>query len=343
MKIIFCQHLSARYYAGGEQEVCELAQEMMLRGHDVEVRALPYMMGERPRISVKEVLKDITYHEAWVHVIRDFDIAYVFYHPLNRLNFILKGGKTILAFPSMLWFSLPWKGGYSFIPRLAWAISRFTIIVDTAFYDAIHVHFDYQKTKLRRWLPFDKEVYVIPHWVDTEMFRPLAPKSDIFTVIYLGRPTPQKGFDLFIKIARDLSSKNIRFMIIGKELKLKNIIGLPYIGSRRKLAKILSSSHLLVSPQRVETFGRTVLEALACGTPAIVLSRVMSDRRLENVVWFAHDIQGIKKGIETYFNTWRKGNYHMISDQARQTAELFSRKKIMNMFERTFKKLAQNL
>ena len=49
-----------------------------------------------------------------------------------------------------------------------------------------------------------------------------------------------------------------------------NIIGIPPTNSPEELAKIYTAADVFVNPSKEETFGLTTLEALACGTPAIV-------------------------------------------------------------------------
>ena len=49
-----------------------------------------------------------------------------------------------------------------------------------------------------------------------------------------------------------------------------NIIGIEHTNSKRELAEIYSAADLFINPSVEETFGLTTIEAMACGTEAIV-------------------------------------------------------------------------
>ena len=44
---------------------------------------------------------------------------------------------------------------------------------------------------------------------------------------------------------------------------------LNYINSKRELSKIFLKSHLFIFPSHLESFGKVIIESLACGTPVI--------------------------------------------------------------------------
>ena len=60
-----------------------------------------------------------------------------------------------------------------------------------------------------------------------------------------------------------LSEKQIKSLPEG-------VLGIPRTDSAAELAGIYSTSDVFVNPGREETFGMTTLEALRCGTPAVV-------------------------------------------------------------------------
>ena len=49
-----------------------------------------------------------------------------------------------------------------------------------------------------------------------------------------------------------------------------NVLALPRTNNPQELAEIYSSADLFLNPSREETFGMTTLEAIACGTKAVV-------------------------------------------------------------------------
>lgn len=114
-------------------------------------------------------------------------------------------------------------------------------------------------------------------------------KSESFKIITIGAYTPIKDYEtLFegLKIVDQQITKEIKFTWIGfncwgtdnetivnhltNSLGLKNIkINVIKSATKYEIAKELQASNVFVSTSLCETFGVSVLEALACGTPAI--------------------------------------------------------------------------
>ena len=125
-------------------------------------------------------------------------------------------------------------------------------------------------------------VEVCYHSIDRESFRPV--ESDFRSrhgleqkKILLGVAStwePRKGLSDFEALARRLDDR-FRIVLVGlrpeQMQKLPaNILGLPRTNSLPELAEIYSAADLFLNPSREETFGMTTLEAMACGTKAVV-------------------------------------------------------------------------
>jgi len=130
----------------------------------------------------------------------------------------------------------------------------------------------------------DQHIEVIPELVDTKVFYPQdVRKNEIFTIVDIGYLIPRKGYDILIdafKIAHNLDNA-IRLEIVGDgklrdelEARVQNANlqeditfhgGLP----ADEIAKLLCQSHLCISTSHVETFGITLIEAMACGIPVV--------------------------------------------------------------------------
>jgi glycosyltransferase involved in cell wall biosynthesis len=86
--------------------------------------------------------------------------------------------------------------------------------------------------------------------------------------------SPRKGLSEFIKLNENIDS-NYQIILVGlssSQIKSlpKNIIGIPEIENNKELAEFYSVADVFVNPSLEETFGLTTVEALACGTPAVV-------------------------------------------------------------------------
>jgi glycosyltransferase involved in cell wall biosynthesis len=125
--------------------------------------------------------------------------------------------------------------------------------------------------------------HLMQRGVDTSLFRPARrtrPDNDGDVVLgYVGRLSIEKNVSLLLRVERELHARgirNVRFLIVGhgseqkllrRELKHATFTGV--LGGEA-LAAAYADMDLLVFPSHTDTFGNVVLEALACGVPAIV-------------------------------------------------------------------------
>lgn len=84
----------------------------------------------------------------------------------------------------------------------------------------------------------------------------------------------RKGLADFLELSAILQSDYVIVLVGISTEEIKNcpssIIGIPPTNSAKELAEIYTAADVFVNPSREETFGLTTLEALSCGTPAIV-------------------------------------------------------------------------
>jgi glycosyltransferase involved in cell wall biosynthesis len=132
-----------------------------------------------------------------------------------------------------------------------------------------------------------KQVRVIPNFFDGTIFsiNNDVKKFDDFTWLTIGEPSHTKGLDLlliaFAQLRQKLAGKNMRLMIADevpeqKALKEQAVtLGIAsdivWAGqmTQPQLAKLMQQCHVYVSASRIETFGKTTIEAMACGLPVV--------------------------------------------------------------------------
>lgn len=79
------------------------------------------------------------------------------------------------------------------------------------------------------------------------------------------------------------------------------ILGITRTGSVRELAEIYSAADIFVNPSRQETMGLVTVEAMACGTPAVVYDQTAVPEvvdELSGVVVKVGDVKGLAEAIE---------------------------------------------
>ena len=132
-----------------------------------------------------------------------------------------------------------------------------------------------------------KPIRVIPNFYDKEIFYQdtNVEKNKAFTWVSIGEPAHIKGLDILFKSFASLKEKlsNVPMQLIlidripekeellklAQTLHIENNIVWTGLISQPEIAVILRESHVLISASRVETFGKAIIEAQACGLPVV--------------------------------------------------------------------------
>jgi phosphatidylinositol alpha 1,6-mannosyltransferase len=127
-----------------------------------------------------------------------------------------------------------------------------------------------------------KPVYPMERGVDVSLFSPERRDrwtQGEFVIGYVGRLTVEKNIRFLAEIEQALTESgfaNFRFLIVGQgaeeEWLKANLRKASFAGVLKgeALARAYANMDAFVFPSQTDTFGNVVLEALACGVPAIV-------------------------------------------------------------------------
>jgi glycosyltransferase involved in cell wall biosynthesis len=128
----------------------------------------------------------------------------------------------------------------------------------------------------------ERNIFVIPPGIEQEKYS-LGRKSSRPLVLYVGRLKKYKGIEYLIMAMKEVIKEivDVRLLIVGKgnyadelmklteKMELENVVEFcGYVSEERKVA-IMQRAHVLVIPSIKEGWGIPVIEAGACGTPAI--------------------------------------------------------------------------
>ncbi|WP_246999253.1 glycosyltransferase family 4 protein [Halosolutus gelatinilyticus] len=124
-------------------------------------------------------------------------------------------------------------------------------------------------------------VYEIRNGLNVDRYRP-GTESSIPRIVYIGGLERYKGVDRIPEIhdtLREISDGSVRLDVAGRDGPMKDEIAkycsstndAHYHGfvSLEKKIELLQSAWVFIAPSRVEGWGIAVLEANACGTPAV--------------------------------------------------------------------------
>jgi glycosyltransferase involved in cell wall biosynthesis len=156
---------------------------------------------------------------------------------------------------------------------------------------------DIQKDNFAKCLPLSRErIEVIPNGVDTQRFRPelrsdevrrsLGATGDEPLIGVIGRLDELKGQVETVEAAAVLKNEGLRFKIAligedtlnqqGTRKKLETLIRVHQLedcvllaGFRKDIPAIVASLDILAMPSWAETFGRVLIEAMACRVPLV--------------------------------------------------------------------------
>jgi glycosyltransferase involved in cell wall biosynthesis len=132
-----------------------------------------------------------------------------------------------------------------------------------------------------------KPIKVIPNFYDEQIFYPdpAVQKSSTFTWVSIGEPANVKGLDILFKafaaVKERLVDVPMQLVLIDRIAEQEELVKLAQslhidqylkwtgLITQTEIADILRKSHVLVSASRVETFGKALIEAQACGMPVV--------------------------------------------------------------------------
>lgn len=195
------------------------------------------------------------------------------------------------------------------------------------------------------------QLCVLKNGVDIDVFKPTA--NDVRERYGIGNRKiilgvasvwdNDKGLHDFIKLSEALPN-NWVIVLVGstkKKVTRCNIIYLPRTQNQQELAELYSEAHVLLSMSSSETFGLTIAESMACGTPVIVYNNTAQPELVSDgtgIVVSTGDIDGVLVSLDRF-----KDKLSFVSQKCRNRAkECFDKnntyEKYINLYNSLIKK-----
>ena len=163
--------------------------------------------------------------------------------------------------------------------------------------------------------------------------------ADADLLLFVGKGFERKGLDTVLKSMSAVRSEAVYLLVVGadqhaaryeeeaKSLGLSDRVTLA--GQQKGVEDFYAAADLLVLPSRQEAFGNVVLEAMACGVPAVV-SRVSGASEvltgsLEQGILESHDDAEALAGIVD--RMLERDTHRVCSKEAAQVAKQYSLEK----------------
>lgn len=160
----------------------------------------------------------------------------------------------------------------------------------------------------------DKNIVVIPNGIDISIFKPTEglniPDVEGNDFIILGVASQWKGagkgLEDYLCLSKMLTSDE-KIILVGVTSDIRkglpnNIIGIGKTSNQNELAKLYSRANVVVSLSSAETFGLTIVEGYACGTPAVVYDNTAPPLLITpetGLVARNKDVEDVYKSIQT--------------------------------------------
>jgi len=320
MRIAFCHHLSLGYYGGGEKWVIGVSKELVRRGHDIEIYALPFLLEGKKKVNPKDLLEGIPYSEGLRHKVRA-DVVYLTYHPLSWLNFDTSRPR-ITGIHAQSYWQKP-NPHYGLLPNLSLIANKFTSYSELRRFNAVHM--------VTTAYPCNHpKVYFIPNFVDADQYKPVKEKENELTIAFSSRTVWAKGWDVFQNTIRLLKKTRQPFKVKVTEGKV----------SESEMPEFLSASHISLLPSRVDTFGLAIVESLLCETP-VITTPLQTHKVLELPLLFGSSIQENVAEILRLAILWeeKREEYMNYAKQCRREALKYDKEAVMNRLEGMFKEV----
>jgi alpha-maltose-1-phosphate synthase len=120
---------------------------------------------------------------------------------------------------------------------------------------------------------------LVPYGVDSDVYRPIPKRDQIFRVLYVGALSLRKGLPYLLEAAATLKWRDAELALRGSDTPESQVFLDRYRGpipltrvppqSRAQLKELYSSASVVVLPSIEDGFGLVIGQALACGTPVI--------------------------------------------------------------------------
>ncbi|MCE5213367.1 MAG: glycosyltransferase family 4 protein [Methanobacterium sp.] len=312
MKIAYVYDAVYPWVKGGaEKRVYELAKRLAARGHDVHWYGMGYWLTngekniERDGIKFHAVCRPLELYEgdrrsikqaiyfSWMLLFKlragKYDIIDCQGFPFfscyaAKINTFFGRSALIITLHEVwnnYWYEYLGKAGF---------FGKLTEKIMVNLTNKIITVSNKTKEDLKELKPSEKSI-IIPNGIDLEEIDSIDPYYEKSDIIFVGRLIKEKNTDLLIKsiIQVKKSFPNIKCVIIGEgpekqnleslidEYHLEeNIQFLGFLDDYHNIIAHMKSSKVLALPSQREGFGIVVLEANACGLPAVVIDYPMN-------------------------------------------------------------------
>lgn len=226
-----------------------------------------------------------------------------------------------------------------------------TVRKNLTYYDYLASTSNCMAEQAKKVVDVDKKIYITPFGVDTEKFKPVIVEKKKGCVVGTVKTLdPKYGIDISIKAFAKLLqmlaengkkdiADNITYEIYGKGDEKDNLVSLAkelgvadkvrFMGyvDNVKLPEVINTFNIFCCTSRQESFGVAVVEAMACGVPAVTsdvdgFKEVMENNKTGYIV----ERENVDEAAAALFDL-------LIDDKKRTACGQYARERVLKLFD----------
>lgn len=208
---------------------------------------------------------------------------------------------------------------------------------------------------------FDRHsVRTILNNIDTDQFSPadrtysksvLGISQDKFVILIGAQKVTDfyKGLDLFVEACDFLNNESVHIVTFGRSARESmSSVQLPqthlgFLADSLSLRLVYSAADVFVAPSRMDAFGKTLAESLACGTPVVCFDSTgpkdIVDHKLTGYKARPFDVKDLARGVDWVLDQSLESYLSMRDNCRKSTVERFDARVIAQQYLALYKQV----
>lgn len=197
----------------------------------------------------------------------------------------------------------------------------------------------------------DNKIKVIPNGIDTTIFKPkynffhpsIAEDSFVIMAVSSQWKNKGKGLPYYYAISK-LLNKNEIIVLVGlpkNEIKKlpSNIVGVERTDNQEQLASLYTRANVICSFSSAETFGLTIIEGFACGTPAVVFDNTAPPKLITPKTGIVVPDKDYKAAYQAIQEIKKKGKAYYSKSCVQLVKEKYEKEKCFSQYIQLYDEL----
>lgn len=211
---------------------------------------------------------------------------------------------------------------------------------------------DWLKSVVELSILKENNITVIKNGIDLNVFKPTDVKicREKYNLgeknIILGMATTwdtKKGLEDFVKLSEKIDENSIIVLVGLNEKQMKNlpsnIIGIKRTENIDELVELYSCADVFINASVEESFGLVTVEAMACGTPAIVYNATASPELIDDKCGFVVETKNIEELFFAIEKVINRGKFYYSENCINRVRDNYNKIDLNNKYLDLYKRV----